>query len=77
MNTDDLQLPYSVKSRLKGFGYSDLWPPQEEAVRAGILCGANALISTPTASGKTLTAMIAISKAVIEKGLKAVYISPL
>ncbi|MDG6927522.1 MAG: DEAD/DEAH box helicase [Nitrososphaerota archaeon] len=77
MNTDDLQLPYSVKSRLKEFGYNDLWPPQEEAVRAGILDGANALISTPTASGKTLTAMIAVSKVIIETGLKAVYISPL
>ncbi|MGC8661721.1 MAG: DEAD/DEAH box helicase [Nitrososphaeria archaeon] len=77
MNIDDLQLPYSIKQRLKELGYSELWPPQEEAINAGILNGANALISTPTASGKTLTAMIAISKTIVETGLKAVYISPL
>ncbi len=77
LNADDLKLPYSVKRRLKELGYSELWPPQEDAIRAGLLEGSNLLISTPTASGKTLIAIIAASKVIVEAGLKAVYISPL
>src|ERR671925_1039086 len=46
------------------------------AIERGILDGKNILVTTPTASGKTLIAMMAIVK-VIERGLKAVYLTPL
>lgn len=46
------------------------------ALDQGILEGRRMLVTTPTASGKTLIAMMAILKAV-EKGNKAVYLTPL
>jgi len=46
------------------------------AVKSGILEYERILVTTPTASGKTLIAMMAILKAV-EKGMKAVYLTPL
>lgn len=46
------------------------------ALDHGILEGKRMLVTTPTASGKTLIAMMAVLKAV-EKGSKAVYLTPL
>src|SRR5579884_919540 len=66
----------SIRVLLEQLGYSSLYPPQEMALKKGILEGKNMLITTPTASGKTLIAMMAIVKT-IEKGKKAVYITPL
>ncbi|MEM4321008.1 MAG: DEAD/DEAH box helicase [Candidatus Nitrosocaldus sp.] len=61
---------------LNGLGYSKLYPPQQEAVEAGLLDGKSMLIATPTASGKTLIAMIATVRA-LEHGSKVVYMTPL
>jgi helicase len=61
---------------LESQGYSSLYPPQEEAIKSGILDGENLVLATPTASGKTLVAMIAAMR-VIEKGGKVVYLAPL
>lgn len=66
----------AVKALLSHLGYSSLYPPQEMALERGILEGRKMLVTTPTASGKTLIAMMAILKAV-EKGSKAVYLTPL
>src|SRR3954454_5343696 len=66
----------SVKMLLGHLGYSTLYPPQEMALSQGLLDGKNMLVTTPTASGKTLIAMIAILKT-IESGKKAVYLTPL
>jgi helicase len=66
----------AVKALLLQLGYSSLYPPQEMALEHGILEGRRMLVTTPTASGKTLIAMMAILKAV-EKGSKAVYLTPL
>jgi ATP-dependent DNA helicase len=66
----------AVKALLSNLGYSSLYPPQEMAVAQGILEGKRMLVTTPTASGKTLIAMMAILKA-LEKGGKAVYLTPL
>lgn len=57
-------------------GIRELYPPQEFAIKSGVLDGKNLVLSTPTASGKTLVAEIAISK-VLEKREKAVYVVPL
>jgi ATP-dependent DNA helicase len=66
----------AVKALLSYLGYSSLYPPQEMALERGILEGKRMLVTTPTASGKTLIAMMAILKAV-EKGSKAIYLTPL
>lgn len=65
-----------VKIFLDLLGYSSLYPPQELALSKGVLEGKNLLITTSTASGKTLIALMAAIKA-IEKGLKVVYLTPL
>ncbi|MHB1868465.1 MAG: DEAD/DEAH box helicase [Nitrososphaerales archaeon] len=57
-------------------GYESLYPPQADAVAAGVLEGKNLVLATPTASGKTLVAMMAAIRA-IERGGKVVYLAPL
>ncbi|MEO9363708.1 MAG: DEAD/DEAH box helicase [Nitrososphaera sp.] len=66
----------TVKAILASLGYESLYPPQEKAVAAGILEGKSVLVTTPTASGKTLVAMMAIAMT-LKKGKKAVYLTPL
>jgi helicase len=61
---------------LKILGYSELYPPQELALSKGVTEGKNLLIVTPTASGKTLTAMMA-TISVLQRGLKVIYLTPL
>ncbi|MFQ5921026.1 MAG: DEAD/DEAH box helicase [Nitrososphaerales archaeon] len=73
----DLDLPKQLKVVLSKLGYETLYPPQEEAIKHGLLEGRNLLVSTPTASGKTLIAMIAAAKTVLEKNAKVVYLTPL
>jgi ATP-dependent DNA helicase len=65
-----------LKIILNSLGHSSLYPPQQLALSKGLLEGKNLLITTPTASGKTLIAVIAAIKA-MEKGLKVVYLTPL
>jgi helicase len=65
-----------VRTLLDILGYSSLYPPQEMAIARGLLEARNMLVTTPTASGKTLIAMMAIVKA-LEKGTKAAYLTPL
>lgn len=71
-----MQTPDTVKAILDSLGYESLYPPQEKALAAGILDGKSTLVTTPTASGKTLVAMMAIAKA-LQRGKKAVYLTPL
>jgi len=73
----DLDIPGQLKTLLNGLGYETLYPPQEEAIRHGLLEGRNLLITTPTASGKTLIAMMAAAKTVLDKDAKVVYLTPL
>lgn len=77
MRFDEVQLPGELLSFLKSKGLSDLYPPQEEAVKAGLLDGANLVISSPTASGKTLIALIATYLKVKRERKKVVYLAPL
>jgi helicase len=73
----DLDIPEQLKNILSGLGYETLYPPQEEAIKQGLLEGRNLLVATPTASGKTLIAMMAAAKSVLEKNAKVVYLTPL
>ncbi len=58
-------------------GISDLFPPQEEAIRCGVLEGKTLVLASPTASGKTLTAELCALRHVIELGGKVIYLTPL
>ena len=61
---------------LESVGVSALRPAQEKALQAGVLAGKNVLVCTPTASGKTLVAELAMQE-VISLNKKAVYVVPL
>jgi len=73
----DLPIPEAVKELTIKSGIVELYPPQEEAVKAGALEGKNLVLATPTASGKTLVAEFCALKHILEKNGKAVYLTPL
>jgi len=73
----DLSIPEAVKQLVIQSGITDLYPPQEEAIKAGALEGKNLVLASPTASGKTLVAEFCALKHIIEKNGKAVYLTPL
>jgi helicase len=77
MRIEDLPLPPAFTKLLAELGYRELYPPQAEAVRRGVLDGKNMVLASPTASGKTLVAMMAMARKVLEQGCKAVYLTPL
>ena len=77
MRIEELLIPESVKEVIIKSGITDLYPPQEEAVRAGALNGKNLVLASPTASGKTLIAELCALKHVLEKDGKALYLTPL
>ena len=56
---------------------TNLRPAQEKSIKKGLLQGRNLLVCTPTASGKTLIAELAMLKSIIEGRGKSVYIVPL
>ncbi|MBD3388899.1 MAG: DEAD/DEAH box helicase [Candidatus Altiarchaeales archaeon] len=76
MLVEDLQVAGEFRDMLKGIGVSELYPPQKLSVEAGAMEGRNIILCTPTASGKTIAAELAMMKA-LEKGRKVVYIVPL
>lgn len=69
-------IPDRISEFLDQQGISELRPAQKKAIDAGLLSGESLLIATPTASGKTLIAELAIMEAVA-KGKKALYLVPL
>jgi len=77
MRVGDLDLPDSVKAYLRGLGINELNPPQRKAVEKGLLDFKSMVVSSPTASGKTLIAEMAILKNILERRKKAIYIVPL
>ncbi|CUR52621.1 putative ski2-type helicase [Nitrosotalea devaniterrae] len=77
MKIEQLDIPPSTIEFLQKNGYVSLYPPQEKTVKAGLLEGQSILVSAPTASGKTLLAILAIIKHLSEKRGKIVYLSPL
>ena len=77
MRFDEAQLPAELLDFIRGKGLSDLYPPQEAALKNGLLEGQNLVISSPTASGKTLIAIMAAFNKVKAEGRKVVYLAPL
>jgi helicase len=73
----DLSVPESIKEILIRDGIAELFPPQEEAIRAGALEGKNLVLASPTASGKTLVAELCALKHLLERNGKTIYLTPL
>jgi helicase len=73
----ELTIPEPVKEITIKSGIVNLYPPQEEAIKAGALEGRNLVLASPTASGKTLVAEFCALKHVLEKNGKTVYLTPL
>jgi helicase len=76
VDISSLPIPPELRDALRRRGVERLYPPQEAAVRAGILEGANVVMATATASGKTLLAEVAAVKTALEGGM-AVFTVPL
>ena len=77
MKIIDLPIPKSVKEILLNTGITDLYPPQEDAVKSGVLDGKNLVLATPTASGKTLIAELCGLNHILHDKGKVIYLSPL
>lgn len=79
MQINDLQLTDFIIQFYHNSGITELYPPQADAINAGLLEGKNVVAAIPTASGKTLLAEFAMLKSILDetKRGKALYIVPL
>ncbi len=77
MKIEKLDLPEPAIKFLKSQGYEKLYPPQADSVKSGLLDGKSILVSAPTASGKTLIAMLAMLSYLSKNSGKIIYLSPL
>ncbi|KXA95820.1 hypothetical protein AKJ65_00460 [candidate division MSBL1 archaeon SCGC-AAA259E19] len=81
MELDELKekhgLPEEVVDVLNQEGMEELYPPQVEAVRKGILEGENLIMAIPTAAGKTLVAELCMLKSILDHAGKCLYTVPL
>jgi len=77
MKIEKLTLPDSAIDFLKSQGYEKLYPPQADCIKSGLLGGQSILVSAPTASGKTLIAMLAMLSYLSKNNGKIIYLSPL
>jgi helicase len=71
------KIPEKFYSILHKEGIDKLRPSQAKSIQAGLLEGKSLLVCTPTASGKTLVAELAMLTAILNRKGKAVYIVPL
>jgi len=77
LRVSDLDIPDHVKDLLLKRGFDELYPPQAEAMEAGVLEGKSLVLASPTASGKTLVAELCAIKHVVENGGRVIYLTPL
>ena len=77
MRLEEAGVPEELVQFFRAKGISELYPPQEQAVRAGLLDGKSLVVASPTASGKTLLALLAAYKKAKEQRRKVVYLAPL
>ncbi|MFH1770277.1 MAG: DEAD/DEAH box helicase [archaeon] len=71
------KIPKKVYSVLKKRGFEELRPSQYKSIDKGLFEDKSLLVCTPTASGKTLVAELAILNAIFHDKGKAVYVVPL
>ncbi len=77
MRIDELPIDNKAKVLYAEEGISELYPPQADAVNAGILEGKSLVLAIPTASGKTLVAELCAIKHILESKGKVLYLVPL
>jgi helicase len=77
LRVEELQISDQAKRILSENGYDTLYPPQIDAINAGALIGKNVVLASPTASGKTLVAELAVLKKILDGEGKALYLTPL
>jgi len=73
----ELNIPDQVKQVLTKAGYDELYPPQIDAIKAGVLEGRNVVLASSTASGKTLVAELCILYNTLRDMGRALYLTPL
>ncbi len=71
------EVPNEIIESASKRGMHLLTPPQEMAVKSGVLAGRNIVVSSPTASGKTFIAEMAMAKSVMWGRRKAIYVAPM
>ncbi|MFB6111640.1 MAG: ATP-dependent DNA helicase [Halobacteriaceae archaeon] len=77
MKVEELSgLPDGVTAFLREDDIEELYPPQAAAIEAGVLEGESLVASVPTASGKTLIAILSMLSAA-QHGGTALYVVPL
>jgi len=77
LRLEEASVPEELVQFFRAKGISELYPPQEQAIRAGLLDGKSLVVASPTASGKTLLALLAAYRKVKEQRRKVVYLAPL
>lgn len=70
-------IPNEMLETMEQRGIKSLTPPQELAIKHGLLKGENLVVASPTASGKTFIAEMAILHSVVWDRKKAVYVAPM
>jgi helicase len=72
------KIPKEIQDILKKQNISQLRPCQEQSIKKGLFStNKNQLVCTPTGSGKTLVAEMAMLQAILLKKRKVIYIVPL
>ncbi|WP_297461050.1 DEAD/DEAH box helicase, partial [Thermococcus sp.] len=77
MKIEELPVDERIKRVIRERGIVELYPPQAEALKSGVLEGRNLVLAIPTASGKTLVSEIVMVNKLLREGGKAVYLVPL
>ena len=77
MRASDLGLSQESIDYIVEYGAETLYEPQAAAVKAGLLEGQSMVVAAPTASGKSLIAMMAMLAMLEGGGRRAAYLSPL
>jgi ATP-dependent DNA helicase len=77
LRLDEVNVPEELLQFFREKGITELYPPQEKAILAGLLEGKSLVVSSPTASGKTLLALMAAYVKVKQQRRKVVYLAPL
>jgi len=76
LRLEEAKIPEELLRYFKDKGITELYPPQEQAILAGLLEGKSLVVASPTASGKTLLALLA-AYLKVKQGRKVVYLAPL
>lgn len=77
LSTYKSQIPEKLYSLLESRGFNELRPSQIKSIKAGLFKDKSLLVCTPTGSGKTLVAELAILNSLYKNIGKAIYIVPL